>query len=390
MAILVTLGSFKDVFSSIEICSIIKEILLKYGNKNVEVAPICDGGEHTFDVMNYYYDCEKVVVKNIVNPYFKKVTSKYLVHKNEAYIISSEILRLFPNEDNYKTLLGLTDYGLGQLAFDAIKKGYKKINICLGGTSTACLGIGFAQALGAEIFISGKKAKKPVTACQLKDVSKIIFPKGKFKNIKVNVINDCTCSCSEMEFMTKLKIGNKYKPKTEDILSTICKGIINIQKHTKLNFNKNFSGTAGALYFGIESLFETRHFCGSEYFIKLFKIDKKIKDSSCIITGEGRFDAPNTEKGPMKIVNIAKKYNKKVIFLCGQVKEDLFKSIPVNGIFKNNKLLKEYGIRELITCQNDYEKKVFTLDYKKRISYFKKNTALVLEGKLESLKTCKK
>ena len=54
MKVLIATGSFKDVYTSIESCKQFENILReKY---ETITAPLCDGGEYTYDILKYYYN----------------------------------------------------------------------------------------------------------------------------------------------------------------------------------------------------------------------------------------------------------------------------------------------------------------------------------------------
>lgn len=323
----------------------IKSLLESYDNDyDVEMAPICDGGEYTFDTLKYYFDCSVETIF-ATNPYGKKVETRYLIKDDTAFVISSEILHLDDTEEEYKNPLELTDYGLGEIIKDAINKGFKKINICLGGTSTTCAGIGMRNAL----------LNKEIIKCKdLENLTNIEIDKKKYKDISVNVICDGIPSAKEMDIVTRLKIGQNFKEKEEDILAQINKGIKHISELTKNSLDTDFTGAAGAIRLGIDSLFDAKYYKGAEYFYNLFGIDEKIKGSDIVITGEGRLDNPKWEKTPVTISKKAKEYNKRVVFLSGLYDESWIKS---KGFVIEDEELKKIGVDVLISSQGNCKNK---------------------------------
>ena len=149
MKILVATGSFKDVYSPLEAADVLCSALDREKNE-VSMVPFCDGGEYTFEVLKHCFDFRERTVEQVVNPYGKPVSSRCLFRGKEAHLVSSCILRLFPQEDEFKNPLELTDYGFGQMIRDALCHGCTKLTLYLGGTSTVCSGMGTIQALGAR------------------------------------------------------------------------------------------------------------------------------------------------------------------------------------------------------------------------------------------------
>ena len=83
-----------------------------------------------------------------------------------------------PSDDIYKNPLKLTSYGLGQLILDAIKRGYKKIYIGLGGTGTVDCGIGMSQVFGVKYFDSNGKELIPQNGLYFSAILSTIGPPG--------------------------------------------------------------------------------------------------------------------------------------------------------------------------------------------------------------------
>ena len=62
---------------------------------------------------------------------------------------------------------------------------------------------------------------------------------------------------------------------------------------------------------------------GSEFMINYLELEKIIRDVDVVITGEGKLDKQSyMGKAPIEIARIAKRFNKKVIFLAGSVLDD--------------------------------------------------------------------
>ena len=77
MKILVATGSFKDVYSPLEAADVLCSALDREKNE-VSMVPFCDGGEYTFEVLKHCFDFRERTVEQVVNPYGKPVSSRYL------------------------------------------------------------------------------------------------------------------------------------------------------------------------------------------------------------------------------------------------------------------------------------------------------------------------
>ena len=302
MKILSVLGSFKDVYSPIESSELIKRIILEKDlGYEIEELPMCDGGEYTYEVLKYHMQCTEECALNVTSPYGTKRDARYLGIENEAYIISSEILRLYPEEDVYKNPLNLTDYGLGEMIEDALSKGYDKINLCLGGTSTIGYGMGTAQAMGVTFFDrTNKEIKEILTPKIYKEIHHVKVKKHyKYEKISFNIINDGITRACDLETVNPLKIGRTYEQQKDIILRDLNQAAENIFNLTGKSKETAYSGNGGCVYFGMQMLFSLQNYRGASYFSELFELEQKIMESDVVITGEGRCDNPHLKKLPV-------------------------------------------------------------------------------------------
>lgn len=367
MKILVSMGSFKDVFSPIETTKIVADALDKHEVKSI---PMCDGGEYTYDIVKYHNPekCSEIIVNDVINPYGNKVVSKYLIMDDTAYIVSSEIIRLAPKEDQYKNPLMLTDYGLGQLCKDAINRGYKNINLCLGGTSTVGFGMGFAQAMGAKfIDVNGESITKPITPKMMSKVDKII--PSYFGDVVFTIINDGVTRAQDLSDVNPQKIGHYYDSEKQNILSELDKTLIDVCRLTGVSIDTPFAGNAGGVCFGIEMVTKGNYVKGTDFFMDLFGVERILNQVDLVITGEGKLDNPHTEKLPVSISLKAKKNGKKCLFICGQRDE-----------LATDQVVHEYGIEDVICCRDYYAE--IDSSFIDSIDYYRKLAPLVIGKEL--------
>lgn len=379
--ILAAMGSYKDTYTSIEMCNLVEDKL----SDRYEILkfPICDGGESTRDVLQWHFECNIEVARNVLDARLKPGDVSYLILDDEVYIMSYDVIRLKPEEDLYRNPLELSDYGLGQVVLDAINKNYKKINICIGGTSTVNCGVGFAQALGADIYMkNGERIQTPVTAGLLSEIRDIKINKN-YKDICIKVIADGMATYQEIEIPTELKIGKVYEHKKKDILRQIMSGIENIAQITDFKNQFEFSGPAGCLYFGINLVFDPVFCNGADYFLDLFQFDSKIKGADAVITGEGRLD--NIKSGKAA-VRLAQKVSGKirVIYMCAQMAENLFDR---TGDRKRvgKQVRDTLGIDEIIVLDENEQEIEQIESYEQKIDFYRVHTPERMGEELESL-----
>ena len=380
MKILVATGSFKDVFSPLEAADVLCTALDRKKN-DISMVPFCDGGEYTFEVLQHCFEYNEQKVESVVHPSGKLVASHYLMQGTEAHLVSSCILRLFPQEDTLKNPLVLTDYGFGQLIADALQQGCTRLTLYLGGTSTVCCGMGTIQALGAKLFdAEGKLIDVPCTGADLVRISRIEPPDADFSGIEIHIVADGNSKVDALPGITGLKVGKSLADKKEKIVAQSMAGIENVLAVTGISPVKDFTGAAGGLLFGLEQVFPNiRYTLGGLHFNQVLGIEEKIRDSDLVITGEGRYDNTADGKAPAVIAMLAKKHGKRALLVCGQIEKKAVKSYRGGVILcEDEPQFREQGIEQVLTCQEYYDTVSLPEAYEDCIRLFREQTPLLI------------
>ncbi len=72
---------------------------------------------------------------------------------------------------------------------------------------------------------------------------------------------------------------------------------------------------------------------GSDLINNLNRVEEKVKEADIVITGEGKFDSQSLHgKGPMSIINLGLKYDKRIIVICGSTENDIYTNSQVKDI----------------------------------------------------------
>ena len=125
--------------------------------------------------------------------------------------------------------------------------------------------------------------------------------------------------------------SNVYGPQkgaTKQIIADMDKWLNNYARLTKTifqNSDANYpgSGAAGGLGFAFLSYLNATLTSGIDLVIKVTELEKHIKESDLVITGEGKLDAQTCMgKAPIGVAKTAKKHGKPVIAFSGSVSKD--------------------------------------------------------------------
>lgn len=360
MKVLVAVNEFKGSLSSIEIGNTIKSTISKrYSNLEVLTESVADGGDGFLDIFKNF---EKKQFKT-VNAASQDTIVSYLenLDRKEAVIEIAEVIGLKQLSDADKDPYKTSTVGLGRLINNLLDKGIKHFIIGLGGSATNDCGIGMLSELGVRFLNESGKL------CQhgIKDLSKIceIDLSGinqQLEEANFTIICDVNNPLYGENGATYVYSGQKGL--NERSFAEVDKYIINfsnlVSKKIKNDFS-NFegSGAAGGLGFVFLSFCNTKIQGGSKFMIEYLDLEKKISEIDILITGEGKLDSQSyMGKAPIELARIAKKYNKKVIFLAGSILDE-----QLNQLSDENKKLVDSSFtvqREFLHLENAMKKDV--------------------------------
>lgn len=360
MKVLVAVNEFKGSLSSIEIGNTIKSTISKrYSNLEVLTESVADGGDGFLDIFKNF---EKKQFKT-VNAASQDTIVSYLenLDRKEAVIEIAEVIGLKQLSDADKDPYKTSTVGLGRLINNLLDKGVKHFIIGLGGSATNDCGIGMLSELGVRFLSESGKL------CQhgIKDLSKIceIDLSGINQQLEVanfTIICDVNNPLYGENGATYVYSGQKGLD--ERSFAEVDKYIINfsnlVSKKMKNDFS-NFegSGAAGGLGFAFLSFCNTKIQGGSKFMIEYLDLEKKISETDILITGEGKLDSQSyMGKAPIELARIAKKHNKKVIFLAGSILDE-----QLNQLSDENKKLVDSSFavqREFLPLENAMKKDV--------------------------------
>lgn len=360
MKVLVAVNEFKGSLSSIEIGNTIKSTISKrYSNLEVLTESVADGGDGFLDIFKNF---EKKQFKTVDAASQDTIVS-YLenLDRKEAVIEIAEIIGLKQLSDTDKDPYRTSTVGLGVLINNLLDKGIKHFIIGLGGSATNDCGIGMLSELGVRFLSeSGKLCRYGIRdlseICEI-DLSGI---NQQLEEANFTIICDVNNPLYGENGATYVYSGQKGLD--ERSFAEVDKYIINfsnlVSKKMKNDFS-NFegSGAAGGLGFAFLSFCNTKIQGGSKFMIEYLDLEKKISEIDILITGEGKLDSQSyMGKAPIELARIAKKYNKKVIFLAGSILDE-----QMNQLSDENKKLVDSSFtvqREFLPLENAMKKDV--------------------------------
>jgi len=338
MKIVIAPDKFKDSLSAIEVCDNLIEGLSKpYSNFDYISCPMADGGEGSLEILNYYLDLEPI--KLIVNdPLFRPVKSTYYVSNNTAFIEMSSASGLVLLNPSDRNPMLTSSIGTGELIQDAIDKGFKNINLFIGGSATNDGAIGIAHALGYRFYDILGNLLSPIGK-NLINIDTIDSRKitSNLKDFNIEVFCDVNNSMYGSEGASFIYAAQKGASPSQ--VKLLDEGLKNLVAKLNENDYKNISdipgsGAAGGVGGGSIAFLDAKLVSGIDKIIEVVQLEKLINNCDLIITGEGKLDS-QTNKGKVisGICKIAKKYQKPVIAVCGYEEKNISNKLGIKKVF---------------------------------------------------------
>lgn len=333
MKILVAVNEFKGSLTSKELAITIKDSILSMDKRiDVSTEVIADGGDGFLEMFNGFSK-GTFLTKNALN---ENIEASYLINKEstKSVIEVAEVIGLKKVEDRKNPYIAST-YGLGLLIAYLLNRGVKDFYIGLGGSATNDCGIGMLSALGYKFYnengeqvIHGISALKEIVA--IDDINVL----DKLKEANFTLISDVENILYGEKGATYVFSAQKGLPK-EDFNKVDCyvKNFSYVVfKYNNRNYSlKKGSGAAGGLGYGFLSFMKSKIVSGSSFMIDYLQLDSKIRKVDLLITGEGKLDSQSfMGKAPIELAKLAKKHNKKVIFLAGSIMDDELNTLDNN------------------------------------------------------------
>ena len=305
MNILIVPDSFKGSLSSKEVCKSIKSGIESVENHNITCLPFADGGEGFGECLSSFCNGE-ILYTRCSDIYSRGMKGHIYTYENTAIIESATASGLQKKKD----VMNATSYGTGELIKFAVSKGFGNIILGLGGSGCCDGGAGVLSALGAVFRdIEGYEIDYPTG----KDLNNI-YGAG-FTGIVKGINFTYACDVDNVFFGKKgaAYVFAKQKGANNEQIKELDDGLKMLNAFLPRDIREVKGGGLYSVYGGeIKS--------GFDILCEASSLEKKIKESDIVITGEGKTDN-QTLMGKLvyKISELCKKYNKKCIILSGDI-----------------------------------------------------------------------
>ncbi|MEZ5059763.1 MAG: glycerate kinase [Saprospiraceae bacterium] len=323
MHILISPDKFKGSLSATKVAEALKRGILKsHPNAKIEIQAMADGGDGSLELLNSLWNLKKHEVE--VNDPLLENTRRITSLRKTQLLLNCLLLQVLPLlKDSEKNPFKTSTFGTGELILDAFKKGFKKINLFIGGSCTNDAAIGIAAAIGYKFTDANGDELEPIGE-NLIHISRIRSSElvHKIRELEINVI--CDVSNPFYGPNGAAKVYAQQKGATEEMIEALDKGLENISEVFLATFGVDVqqiagSGAAGGVGGGMIAFLDANKVSGTQLFMHLFNLDEKINEADLVITGEGGFDRQSLQgKVVGGIEAYCRGYQKPLFVVAGQ------------------------------------------------------------------------
>ncbi len=331
MKILVAPDKFKGISTAQGVADTIQKAILKQRSSTfIRVCPVADGGEGTLDTVIHMLK-GKTYSTSVHDPLMRPHDATYglsdLPEKNSAFIEMAQASGLSKLAHNERNPMLTSSYGTGELVVQAYKKGARNIRIALGGSATVDGGIGFLQALGAQL-ISSTHLPKGVAGQHLSLVNEVNleFVRKNLKELNLTGLVDVRVQL--LGEYGSARFFGPQKGATPEMVKELEKGMAHFESvlsrasGTVLKSQRG-AGAAGGMGMALLALGGKLE-SGFDFVSNILKLEEQMRGCDLVITGEGMLDASSLEgKAPVSVALLAKKMGIPCVAVVGAISPNI-------------------------------------------------------------------
>ncbi|MBI5974366.1 glycerate kinase [Staphylococcus canis] len=337
--IVIAPDSFKESMTAMEAATAIEKGWYRVFGDTVTYTklPMADGGEGTFRALHDAL-LGNIHTHIVTGPLGDPVHAQYsFVEESQTAIIEmAEASGLHLISLESRNPLRTTTYGTGELVKHVLDRGAKHIILGIGGSATNDGGIGFLQALGAQILDKDGRAI-PYGGQYLKDIVSIDFSTLDTRLEAISIEVACDVENPLIGLNGATHVYGPQKGATPEMIDVLEAGMVHYHTVLAHTIGRNLahipgSGAAGGLGTALLVFPHVVLKRGIEIVLEKTRFNYYVQSSDLVITGEGSIDGQTIYgKTPIGVAKAAKVYQKPVIAIAGVLREG-FEQVEAHGI----------------------------------------------------------
>jgi glycerate kinase len=343
MKVLIAPDKFKGSLSAMEVCNAIESGIHKFDASIKTIKhPLADGGEGTLAILQNYFELKTILVV-VKDPLFRSTIAPYRHNEDTAFIEMANASGLLMVEENKRDCSNSTSFGTGQLIQDALKRGFRKIILFIGGSATNDGGIGMAAALGYKFYSKEGEEINPVGK-ELIRIDRIENEELPFELNDLHFTVVCDVKNPLYGANGAAHVYAAQKGASEAEIEQLDLGLRNFSQQVEKYLGQNMAdlpgaGAAGGMGAGAVCFLNAKIQSGIDFVMEQTGFDTLVGSKiDLIITGEGSVDKQTIEGKVIKgISERAREHQIPFSILAGVVKdaaliEDNLKPYSVQSI----------------------------------------------------------
>lgn len=326
--IILAIDSFKGCLASEEVEAVVAEtIRRKFPACEVRCLPVADGGEGMLSVLVRVTGGRLIPVE-VHDPLMRPIRARYgvLGDGETAVIEMAEASGLPLLTEQERNPMQATSFGTGELIRHALRSGYRKLLVGIGGSATCDGGMGMLQAIGLRFYDSdGKELRQGGGVMeQVARVDSRLWEKA-LKEAQVTVACDVQnpfCGAEGAAFV--------FAPQKGAIPEQVVRLDEGLRHWAEVVFQTTGkdirllpgAGAAGGMGGALHAFLHASLQPGIELLLDAVHFDEELANADLVITGEGRADRQTLMgKVPAGVLHRALSQGVKTVLLAGQIED---------------------------------------------------------------------
>lgn len=322
LKILIAPNAFKGTLSARQAAAAIARGL-RHALPNAQLlqCPIADGGDGFAEVLAHHF-AASWVRHRVRNPLGKPISAAFALSRDGTTAIiemaRASGLSLLRRRDPMRA----STFGTGQLIRAALDRGAKHLLIGIGGSASTDGGTGLARALGAQ-FLDAAGNPIPEGGAELRTLACIDLSAMDPRIRRVAIEVACDVDNPLYGQQGAACVFSPQKGATPSQAKLLDAGLRRLARimHRDLSVdvqNLPGAGAAGGAGAGLVACCGARLVSGFDLVARVLRLQRVVRTSDLVITGEGRLDATTRHnKAPAAIRRLAQAAARPVVAICG-------------------------------------------------------------------------
>lgn len=304
MNIILAPDSFKGTFTSAEVIDILSgSIARTLGDCRVIKAPVADGGEGTTEALVTAANGEYRAAA--VPGALGGENVRYgVIWGDTAVVEMAEVCGIAQLGRGGLDPLGLSSFALGKLMLCAVRDGFKKILVGIGGSAINDGGMGMLSALGAVFRGGGSVLRGCGAELELVDDADLSGLADSLCGVKITVICDVTNPLLGKNGATF--VYGPQKGAVGDIGLRLERGMENYADVLERRLGRDIrsapgAGAAGGVGAALGGVCGAEIKNGIDTVLAAIHFDELLKEADLVVTGEGMLDGQSVDFGKVPV-----------------------------------------------------------------------------------------